>query len=71
MLFTGHMSRVETSWETCGQENNITMGIKEMAEKNWNAFIHLAENESPVAGPGFTQSKEFLFYLFPASQYFK
>jgi hypothetical protein len=57
--------------DICAGVNNIKMDIKEKAERNWNAFIRLAEDVGPVAGPGFTQSNESLFYLFPASQYFK
>jgi hypothetical protein len=64
-------SRVEISWETCGQENNIRMDLKEEAGRDWNAFIRQAEDAGPMAGPGFTQSKDSLFYLLPASQYSK
>jgi hypothetical protein len=50
---------------------NIGMDIKQKAERQWNALTCQAEEDvDPVAGPGFTQSKQFLFYLFPASLYF-
>jgi hypothetical protein len=74
MLFTGHTTRVERDsflQEICVHENNIGMDIKQKAERKWNAFTcHAEEDVDPVAGPGFTQSKEFLFYLLPASLYF-